>query len=82
MRLGALLGRGYTYRQAREAMAGETLEAVEIVCVLGRALPGLIARGLARAEELPLLRALIDIVVHDRPVDLALSAVWDRMYRD
>jgi glycerol-3-phosphate dehydrogenase (NAD(P)+) len=77
VKMGRLLGLGHTYEQAREIMAGETLEGAAIVRVMGSVLPRLVARGLVRAEELPLLRTLIDILVHGRPMDLVL----DRFFR-
>jgi glycerol-3-phosphate dehydrogenase (NAD(P)+) len=70
VRLGRLLGLGHTFAEAREIMAGETLEAAEIVRVMGEALPKLTARGIVGPEEFPLLRALADIVVHGRPVEV------------
>jgi glycerol-3-phosphate dehydrogenase (NAD(P)+) len=76
VRLGRLLGLGHTFAQAREIMAGETLEAAEIVRVMGEALPKLTARGVVGPEEFPLLRALADIVVHGRPVEVPLDAFF------
>ena len=76
MRLGRLLGLGHTYAEAREIMAGETLEAAEIVRVMGEALPKLAARGVVNLEDFPYLRALADIVVHGRPADLPLDAFF------
>ena len=40
VKMGRLLGLGHTYEQAREIMAGETLESAEIVREMGKALPG------------------------------------------
>ena len=77
IRMGTLLGKGHTAAEARTMLAGLTLEGAEIVAVMGRALPGLVARGKLGAEELPLLRALIDVVVNGRPVELLL----DRFFR-
>ncbi len=76
VRLGALLGQGYSYREARALMAGETLESAEIIGALAGALPAMIGRGEVRADQVPLLTALIDIVVHDKPVQLPFNAFW------
>ena len=76
MRLGRLLGLGHPFAEAREIMAGETLEAAACVQAMGQALPGLAARGLLGADELPLMRALVDVVVHGRPADLPLDAFF------
>jgi glycerol-3-phosphate dehydrogenase (NAD(P)+) len=74
VRLGRLLGLGHTYVEAREMMAEETLEAADCVVVVGKALPKLEARGIVGPEDFPLMRALVDIVVHGRPADLPLDA--------
>jgi glycerol-3-phosphate dehydrogenase (NAD(P)+) len=81
VKMGRLLGLGHTYEQAREIMAGETLEGAAIVRVMGTVVPRLVARGLMRSEELPLLRTLIDILVHGRPVDLALDRFFGGLGR-
>ena len=70
VRLGNLLGAGHTYAEAREIMAGETLESAEIVRNMGTALPRLTARGVVRPDEFPLMRTLIDIVVHGHPAQV------------
>jgi glycerol-3-phosphate dehydrogenase (NAD(P)+) len=77
MRLGKLLGLGHTYAEAREIMAEETLEAAEIVRVLGEALPKLTERGVVEPEDFPYLRALAQVIVHGRPAELPL----DRFFR-
>ncbi len=76
VRLGRLLGEGHTFAQAREIMAGETLEAAMIVQVMGHALPKLTARGILSSEDLPLLRTLVDILVHERTIDLPLDTFY------
>lgn len=69
MRLGRLLGKGHTFSEARTIMAGETLEAAEIVRSMAKAIPKLQARGILGPDDLPLMRALVDVVVYDKPVD-------------
>ena len=46
VRLGKLLGSGLSFPEARERLAGETLESVEIISRVARALPKLERRGL------------------------------------
>ena len=70
MRLGRLLGAGHTFTEARQILAGETLEAAEILRTMGQSLRQLTARGVLEPGELPLLRVLSDIVVNDRQADL------------
>ena len=73
VKMGRLLGLGHSYEEARQIMAGETLEGAAIVHVMGTVVPRLTARGLIGGEELPLLRTLIDIIVHGRQADYALD---------
>jgi glycerol-3-phosphate dehydrogenase (NAD(P)+) len=73
VRLGRLLGMGHSFGEAREIMAGETLESAEIVRELGKALPGLVERGRLGPDELPVLRALVDVLVHGRPINVPLE---------
>jgi len=74
MWLGKLMGQGYTYDKAREIMEEETLEAAFIVQQMGVALPKLTAQGLIAPDDFPLMRALVDTVVHGQPIDLPLDA--------
>ena len=76
MRLGKLLGLGHTYAETKQILAGETLEAAYVVQVLGEALPKLVARGIVSAADFPLMQALIDVVIHERPVDLPFDAFF------
>ncbi len=62
VRMGRLLGMELPYPEAREMMAGETLESVEIITRVGRALPKLEARGVTRAGMFPLMQHLYRII--------------------
>jgi glycerol-3-phosphate dehydrogenase (NAD(P)+) len=73
VRLGRLLGLGHPPEEARAALRGETLEGLEIVAVMARALPALAARGRLGAEELPLLRGLIGLIAEGRSADWFLA---------
>ena len=73
IRLGRLLGAGHTYTEARQIMAGETLEGAEIVRVMSVAIPSLEAKGLIKPGELPMMRKLIDIVVGGGKPELPLD---------
>ncbi len=70
VRLGQLLGSGHRYTQARQIMAGETLESAEIIRMMSVSLPRLVERGILRPDELPLMRALINVVMRSLPVNL------------
>jgi glycerol-3-phosphate dehydrogenase (NAD(P)+) len=76
VKMGRLLGLGHSYEEARRIMAGETLEGAAIVHVMGTVVPRLVSRGLVGNEDLPLLRMLIDILVHGRPATLALDTFF------
>jgi hypothetical protein len=73
VKMGRLLGLGQSYEEARRIMAGETLEGAAIVQVMGTVVPRLAGRGLIENDDLPLLRTLIDILVHGRPAAFALD---------
>jgi glycerol-3-phosphate dehydrogenase (NAD(P)+) len=73
VKMGKLLGLGHTCEEARRIMAGETLEGAAIVQVMGTVVPRLVAGGVVKNEDLPLMRMLIDILVHGRPMNLALE---------
>lgn len=70
VRLGSLIGRGYSYTEARELMAGETLESASIIASMGSIYPRLKDRGILRDRELPLMETLIEAIVGDRVVTL------------
>jgi glycerol-3-phosphate dehydrogenase (NAD(P)+) len=76
VRLGRLLGLGHSYSEARQIMAGETLEAVEIVKSMGKALPKLKSEGTLAEHDLPLLSALVDVVVHGKEIDMPLDSFF------
>lgn len=76
IRLGTLLGTGHSIREAREMLAGLTLEGAEIIRNMGRAIPRFVAQGKLGAAELPLLRLLVDIVIHGRPAEILLDTFF------
>jgi glycerol-3-phosphate dehydrogenase (NAD(P)+) len=54
------------------------LESVEIVRAMSAALPKMFERDAIQPDDLPLLGALIDIVVHGKPVDLPFDKFFGR----
>jgi glycerol-3-phosphate dehydrogenase (NAD(P)+) len=78
MRLGRLLGQGFSFKEAREQLAGETMESVEIITRVARALPKLAARGVTRLEYFPLLLHLDQIINHGQVVNIP----WNKFYLD
>ncbi len=76
VRLGKLLGQGNTFNEARSKMAGETLESVEIITRIGRALHRLEGRGRARTSDFPLILHLDEIINQGKTVDIP----WDKFF--
>jgi glycerol-3-phosphate dehydrogenase (NAD(P)+) len=70
VRLGRLLGAGHAFDEARRKLAGETLESVEIVRGMSRAIPRWQTEGRLGPRELPLLRMLAEVIVQGKPVHL------------
>ena len=73
VRLGKLIGEGNSYSKARTIMAGETLEAAEIIRVMGDALPVMESRGLISTMDLPLMRFLINTIVNNKTIEVPLD---------
>ena len=78
VRLGKMLGQGMPFREAREVLAGVTLESVEIVTRVARALPKLASRGLANLQDFPLLLHLNDVLNHDAPVNIPWESFFGK----
>jgi len=72
-KLGILLGRGLTFRQAREELAGVTLESVEIATRTARAVRNLASRGAVRLEDFPLMMH-VDAILNGGS---AVAIPWD-----
>jgi glycerol-3-phosphate dehydrogenase (NAD(P)+) len=77
VRMGRLLGTGLPYPEARQIMAGETLESVEIITRVGRALPQLERRGLVHADQFPLMRHLYRIIQEGEEVHIP----WETFFQ-
>jgi glycerol-3-phosphate dehydrogenase (NAD(P)+) len=78
VRLGRLLGSGLTYAEARQKMAGETLESAYIITQMAKALPSMERRGLIGPSELPLLRLLCRVITEDAPA----AVDFDTLFQD
>lgn len=61
-RIGVLLGEGKTYSEAREILAGVTLESVAIATLVADALRKLETQGLADTRDFPLLMHIDEIL--------------------
>jgi glycerol-3-phosphate dehydrogenase (NAD(P)+) len=70
-RMGRLLGRGLTYREAKAAhMPDDTVEGAELALAVGPTLNEWCASGRLDADTVPLSRALIDAICHDHPFEI------------
>jgi glycerol-3-phosphate dehydrogenase (NAD(P)+) len=78
VRLGKLLGQGVSFAEARRRMAGETLESVEIITRVARALPRLESRGLARQVDFPLLLHMNEMINHGKTVNIPWESFFNR----
>lgn len=75
VRLGSLIGSGLVYEQAIEQMADETLECVEIIQRVGRAMPKLESRGILSTDDFPLMTYLHQVISADRYVEIPWEAL-------
>jgi glycerol-3-phosphate dehydrogenase (NAD(P)+) len=78
VRLGKLLGKGISFADARQQMAGVTLESVEISTRVARSLPKLAGRGLLKLDDFPLLRHLDEIINQD----MVINIPWEKFRMD
>jgi glycerol-3-phosphate dehydrogenase (NAD(P)+) len=76
--LGKLLGKGIPFTEARQILSGVTLESVEIIGRVAGALPKLESRGLAQAEDFPLLLHLNAIIHQAARVNIP----WEKFFRN
>ena len=77
-KLGQLLGKGFSYQEARNELANQTLEGVEILTRVGTALPQLEQRGLAKTSDFPLLMHLLSVIRDGEKVNIP----WDKFFPD
>ena len=76
VRLGKMLGQGVTFSEARQIMAGVTLESVAIVTRVARALHKLSAIGQANLADFPLMLHLDQIINQGAPVNIPWNAFF------
>ncbi len=78
-RFGRFLGMGMGVRQAVAKMEGATLECLEILAVMRKALPFYEERGELLPTELPLIRQLMRIALDDEPVSMPFDRFFGGM---
>jgi glycerol-3-phosphate dehydrogenase (NAD(P)+) len=79
-RFGKWLGTGLFLAEAIAKMAGATLECLEVLRELDRALESFDASGKTRPNELPLLRHLADVALRGAPVTAMPFSRFGRQY--
>ena len=80
--IGSLIGQGKTYQEAAEIMAGETLESVMIIQQIGKALPKIFEKGLLKEDQFPFMNMLVDIIVHEKPIQLNLNLFFNEVIKE
>ncbi len=81
VRLGKLLGQGKTFAEARAIMAGETLESVDIITRVARALPAMADQGRISLRDFPLMLHMDEIINQGKTVDIPWDAFFNQPYR-
>jgi glycerol-3-phosphate dehydrogenase (NAD(P)+) len=79
LKLGRLLGQGISFPKALETMAGITLESVETITHVAKAIKPLEARGLVRADELPLIKFIHEVIQLSRPVEFPWESFFGNL---
>ena len=75
-RMGRYLGLGMAYSDAVEEMPGETIEGADCVVAMMPAIEAMITSGQMKADALPLLRTLHQIVTRNAGVDFDFDAFF------
>ncbi|MEM9696354.1 MAG: hypothetical protein AAGA56_27670, partial [Myxococcota bacterium] len=78
-RFGRWLGRGVGLEQAIANMEGATLECLEILAEMRRAMAFWREEGTLHEDDLPLLDHLASVALDDAPVALPLSRFFRRL---
>ena len=79
VRVGRLIGSGLRFSEARERMAGVTLEGAAAIEVIGGALPKLADRGVIDPDDFPLMRHLYAVVAEDAELDVPWGSFFGKV---
>lgn len=69
-RMGICLGKGIPYEEAKEMLAGETVEAVVIAQRTAQAVRDMASRGVVDARDYPLLLHIDDVITRGAKLDI------------
>ena len=79
-RIGPLLGRGLSFDEAMQELAGVTLESIVIATRTANAVKKLAANGKADPADFPLLMHVDEIITQGKPVDIPWKAFETETY--
>lgn len=79
-RIGILLGKGYSYSEAREILTGVTLESVAIATLVANALRKLENRGVMNTVDFPLLMHIDDVINNGAEVNVPWKSFAREQY--
>ncbi|HEY9077755.1 MAG TPA: hypothetical protein VIO61_14570 [Anaerolineaceae bacterium] len=79
VRLGKLLGQGVAFVEAMRILSGVTLESVEIITRIGRALSKLEARRIIQPDDFPLIRHLNRVINYGEKVNIPWDSFFHRI---
>jgi glycerol-3-phosphate dehydrogenase (NAD(P)+) len=77
-RAGRLFGAGNSHAEVRRHMPDDTLESVDLVQEIGRAMPAIAARYNLSVERFPLMGALYEVIENNRSPEVLFEAVYPR----
>ena len=75
-RAGRLFGAGNSQNEVRQQMPGVTLESVDLVQEIGKALPAIADRHQVSRKNFPLMSALFEVIVNDWSPQVLFEAVY------
>jgi glycerol-3-phosphate dehydrogenase (NAD(P)+) len=78
-RLARLIGKGLPYSAAIEEMAGETIEGIDALLVVGPAVERMIKIGKLDADAMPLLHKLYRIITQAETVEFAFDSFFSHL---
>jgi glycerol-3-phosphate dehydrogenase (NAD(P)+) len=76
-RMGRTLGKGIKFNEALKSFTGETLEAVEIIKVVGTAITKLESRGVIQTEDYPLMHHLYQIITENGELNIPFGSFFN-----
>ncbi|MFB0545465.1 MAG: NAD(P)H-dependent glycerol-3-phosphate dehydrogenase [Anaerolineae bacterium] len=75
--LGRLLGQGHSCAEAMELMKGATVEGIEAIRAVRKAIKALEMKGEAKCDDFPLLNHLYSVLFEEAPVCLEIDKFFD-----